>query len=291
MELANKFVDGDGVSFALKMLAGVADEAGAPKALVAGALEVADAKMLFEGAAEEAAPNRLPDGAGELAPKALFDELGVLPANVNGALAGAEGAMLPNGLLAPVAALLPPKVNEEEKVLLAVLLVLPPVFCDWNGLDAGPAEKLKPPLGGAGENELKVWFALGCCWEAGGKLCEPAEEPEARGRPLSGFNCLFASWAAVARLGLSSPDRSFDPSPKKAPSLLSCCVALRFDMMAAAMRAHRECSRAGSRVAYGRLYATRARVGRNSATGRGAGEVRVVMRVSVVVGQGLDAAG
>lgn len=36
----------------------------------------------------------------------------------------------------------------------------------------------------------------------------------------------------MACLGLSSSDISFDPSPKKFPSLLSCWVAPRFDMVA-----------------------------------------------------------
>lgn len=147
----------------------------------------------------------------------------------NALLAGEGWAMLPKGV---PALLLLPNVKDDEKLVPPPLLLLP-VFCDANGFGAepGPALKLKPPLGSAGENPAKA-LVPDCCWEGGGKLWDVLDEPATRGRPLSGFSFLFANCAAVAFLGLSSPDTSPEPSPKKFPSLLNCWVAPRFDMVA-----------------------------------------------------------
>lgn len=92
---------------------------------------------------------------------------------------------------------------------------------------------------------------------------------------------LFASCAAVACLGLSSPDSSFDPSPKKFPSLLNCCVAPRFDMLT---RARYECSTGDVLLARGGFNATRVRTSSNAlpyATDTRVGGMSVAMRVSV----------
>lgn len=123
---------------------------------------VEDGPNTFELGADGAVlpPKMLPEGADDEEPKILLDGAPADSALPNALFAGGAEARLPNGLLAPDGLL--PNVKEEEKALLPALLLLFVAFCDANGFKAGPALKLKPPLGGAGANPPKA-LEPGCC--------------------------------------------------------------------------------------------------------------------------------
>lgn len=138
---------------------------------------LAPPKVILEGADDVLAPPKVMlEGAGDVVPKPLVEGALVEVVPPNGPFAGAE-ARLPKGLLAPDTLLLPPNMvfwgallselpNGKELEKLAVLLA---GFCDENGFAAGAAEKLKVPVGGAGEKLGKLLAPAGC-WVAGGKL-------------------------------------------------------------------------------------------------------------------------
>lgn len=123
---------------------------------------VEDEPNTFELGADGAVlpPKMLPEGADDVEPKILLDGAPADSALPNALFAGGTEAILPNGLLAPDGLL--PNVKEEEKALPPALLLLFVAFCDANGFEAGPALKLKPPLGGAGANPPKA-LEPGCC--------------------------------------------------------------------------------------------------------------------------------